>query len=131
MSEPKMKPGSAGESPEGLFLAALDADSAKVQQCSECGKKFFQPRTHCPHCSSERYTWVPLTMAGSLHSFTNLPAKRESAAYNVVLVDMDDGFRMMSCCPGLELGMQSIGMRVSGWIDHDSVPPRIVFGATT
>lgn len=118
----------SGESPEARFLAELDTGSAKVQQCSSCGKKFFQPRTHCPHCSSEHYSWVPLTMAGVLHSFTNLPAQRERAVYNVVLVDMEDGFRMMSTCPGMGLDMHSIGMQLRGRVDHDSVPPRIVFG---
>lgn len=131
MSEAKTKPGYSGESPEGQFFAALETGSAKVQQCSACGQRFFQPRTHCPHCRSEHYTWVPLSMTGVLHSFTNLPAQRERPTYNVVLVDMDDGFRMMSCCPGLELDMQSIGMPLRGRIDHHSEPPRIVFGTTS
>lgn len=129
MSEATTRPALAGESPEARFLAELETGAAKVQQCTACGRKFFQPRTHCPHCRSAHHDWVPLALAGVLHAFTHLPAQRERPAYNVVLVDMDDGFRMMSSCPGMELDMQSIGMRLRGRIDQDCVPPRIVFGA--
>jgi uncharacterized OB-fold protein len=117
------------ESPEQRFLAELATGTAKVQQCAECGQKFFQPRTHCPHCRSPRYSWAPLSMTGVLHSYTNLPAQKDRAAYNVVLVDMADGFRMMSTCPGMELDMSAIGQQLVAQIDLGCTPARIVFGA--
>ena len=128
MSEPSTATATP-ESPEQRFLAELATGTAKVQQCADCEQKFFQPRTHCPHCHSARYNWVPLTMNGVLHSYTNLPAQKDRAAYNVVLVDMADGFRMMSTCPGMELDMNAIGQPLTARIDLGCTPARLVFGA--
>lgn len=128
MSETLSKTTTSVLSPEAQFLSALNTGVAKVQQCLDCENRFFQPRTHCPKCRSSRYAWVPMTMSGTLHSYTNLPTQGDRRAYNVVLIDMDDGFRMMSNCPGAELDMSSIGQKFNARIDLESAPARIVFG---
>jgi hypothetical protein len=64
---------------------------------------------------------------GRIYSFSNIPGRQDSPAYNVVLVDMNDGFRVMSACPGMELDASCIGMDVVASVDMEAVPPRLIF----
>ncbi|SPA22597.1 conserved hypothetical protein [Cupriavidus taiwanensis] len=115
------------ESPELAFFAALRSGTPKVQCCRQCGKRFFIPRTHCPACRSTDYQWVPMTTAGTLYSYSEIPPQGANPGRNVVLVDMADGFRMMSTVPGAGPGALRVGMRVAARIDAGTEPPRIVF----
>ncbi|SOY63003.1 Zn-ribbon domain-containing OB-fold protein [Cupriavidus taiwanensis] len=115
------------ESPEQAFFAALRAGTPKVQCCQGCGKRFFAPRTHCPVCRSSQYAWVSMTTAGTLYSYSEIPPQGGNPGRNVVLVDMADGFRMMSTVPGAGPGALAIGMRLTALVDAGTEPPRIVF----
>lgn len=64
---------------------------------------------------------------GVIYSYSHIPAIGEREAYNVVLVDLDDGFRMMSTCVGLLAGELQIGMRVVAGVEQDCSPARIIF----
>ncbi len=115
------------ESPELAFFAALRSGTPKVQCCQRCGKRFFIPRTHCPVCRSTDYQWVPMTTAGTLYSYSEIPPQGASPGRNVVLVDMADGFRMMSTVPAAGPGELAIGMGLIARVDASTEPPRIVF----
>ncbi len=115
------------ESPEHAFLQALRQGTPKVQCCGACGKRFFFPRTHCPGCRSADYSWVPMGPAGTVYSYSEIPAHGDRPGRNVVLVDMEDGFRMMSTCPATGPGELRIGMAVRARVDDRAEPPRIVF----
>lgn len=115
------------ESPEARFLQELATGVPKVQECQACGLHFFQPRTHCPSCKGAVYQWVVMDLLGTIYSYSTIPAKGEQPSYNVVLVDMDEGFRMMSTCPGMQLQADCIGARVQASVDTDSQPARLVF----
>lgn len=117
----------AHESPEARFLAELASGTAKVQSCQGCGRRFFQPRIQCPHCRSEDYCWEAMGLGGTVYSYSTVHAAANGAPYNVVLVDMDDGFRMMSTVPGITLDAGWIGARVQARVDTDTQPPRLVF----
>ncbi|MFJ4293156.1 Zn-ribbon domain-containing OB-fold protein [Cupriavidus sp. NPDC089707] len=114
-------------SPEHSFLAALRQGSPLIQCCDHCGNRFYFPRTHCPHCRCADYTWVPMGCTGTLYSYSEIPANRDQAARNVILVDLDDGFRMMSTCPACGPGELEIGMQLRARVDDSTEPPRIVF----
>ncbi|TDF64509.1 Zn-ribbon domain-containing OB-fold protein [Cupriavidus sp. L7L] len=127
MNNAAARHGAQPESPEKAFLDALRGGTAKVQQCDGCGHRFFFPRTHCPHCRSDRYTWVAMGSAGTIYSYSEIPAQGERPGRNVILVDMEDGFRMMSTCPACGPGALRIGMPVRAAVDSTTEPPRIVF----
>lgn len=115
-------------SPELSFLAALRQGSPMIQCCDRCGNRFYFPRTHCPHCRCADYTWVPMGCNGTLYSYSEIPARGDGPGRNVILVDMEDGFRMMSTCPERGPGELEIGMQLRARVDDSSEPPRIVFG---
>ncbi|GMG93427.1 OB-fold domain-containing protein [Cupriavidus metallidurans] len=118
-------------SPEQVFFAALRQGTPMIQCCETCRKRFFFPRTHCPTCDAEHYAWVPMTRTGTLYSFSEIPGYGESAGRNVVLIDMDDGFRMMSTVPGAAPGALAIGMRLRAIVDPSTEPPRLVLEETS
>jgi len=118
----------AQESPEARFLQELATGEPKVQCCQGCGRRFYYPRIQCPHCRSVDYQWVPMSRGGTVYSYSTLFGAQGSELYNVVLVDMDDGFRLMSTCPGASMDMGWIGARVQARADLDAQPPRLVFG---
>ena len=78
------------------------------QQCRACDERLFPPRTVCPACMSEELHLVASQGRGLVHSFTTMyvpghPAFADDVPYTVVLVDLDEGVRMLAdlvdCAP--------------------------------
>jgi uncharacterized OB-fold protein len=71
------------------------------QRCQRCRRGIFPPRAHCPHCWHTTLEWCTSAGAGELASRTVVhrpghPAFRPDSPYTLVLVDLDEGFRMLS-----------------------------------
>ncbi|MCW5260550.1 Zn-ribbon domain-containing OB-fold protein [Verminephrobacter eiseniae] len=124
MSEPSA-------SPEARFHAALAQGRFEVQWCKACARAFFFPRTHCPHCHGADHEWRPSTGVGTLYSHSEIPASSKTPGRNVILVDMDDGFRMMSTLLDACAADLQIGLRVQASIDRLEDKPRVVFRRMT
>ena len=87
-----------------------------IQRCLDCGTYRFYPRAHCIRCLSDRAEWIRSMGRGTIYSYTVVRQNRDprwvaDVPYNVVLVDMEEGVRLMSTvvdCPPeqLEVGMQ-------------------------
>lgn len=112
-------------SPEAVFLQALATGQLKVQRCCECRRVIFFPRTHCHQCGSDTYVWESMNPGGVLYSYSDIPQTANFPARNVVLVDMDDEFRMMSTVLQARPGELVMGMRLRARADSESA--RIVF----
>ncbi|ASC65822.1 DNA-binding protein [Achromobacter denitrificans] len=110
-------------SPEAYFAETLRAGRLEVQVCRSCGRAFFFPRTHCTHCRSQEYAWRPMRAGATLYSYSEIPATPQAPARNVILADMDEGFRMMSTLLGPEA--PRIGMRLTARPDPQRA--RVVF----
>ncbi len=81
------------------------------------GRPVFRPRV------GDGLQWRVSAGRGTVHAVT-VAHPREGEAYNIVLVDLDEGFRMMSTVVGG--GPVVIGARVQvAWRDDD--PPVPVF----
>ena len=84
-------------------------DGTREQQlllphCSDCGTVFWYPRATCPSCLSEAIDWKPSAGTGSVHAVSVMA--RGDDPYAVVLVDLDDGVRLMSntTTPDVQVG---------------------------
>jgi uncharacterized OB-fold protein len=75
------------------------------------GRALFYPRVTAPAGYSGELRWVTSQGLGTVYAATVVAPKRE-AAYNVVLVDMDEGFRLMSRVESIPADEVRIGMRV-------------------
>ena len=78
----------------------------------------------CPACGSRRLLAERSAGLGAVYSTTTLH-EREGER-NIALVDLDEGFRMMSTVVGVAPGDVRIGMRVRAATDAEQ---RIVFHA--
>lgn len=72
----------------------------RIQRCLQCRRHVFYPRAVCPYCMGS-LEWVDAAGTGTIHSYTvvhRAPAEEYLAEvpYAVVLVDLEEGVRMMS-----------------------------------
>ncbi len=72
--------------------------------------------------------WIPPSGNGVIYSVTIVRA-REGDDYTVVLVDLDEGPRLMSRVVDISVSEVHIGMRVSARIDTMDGAPLLVFVA--
>lgn len=97
-------------SPRTIFDEGLAAGELRYQWCAACDAPVFYPRTLCPGCGGRELGWRTSAGSGSVYSTTTV-AQRDTTGYNVALVDLDEGFRMMSTVLG-EPAEVRIGDRV-------------------
>lgn len=103
--------------PEKQYLDKLAAGRFEIQKCAACAKHVFYPRVLCPHCGSGPLGWVTPSGRGTVYSTTVVRRKSaDGGDYNVCLVDLAEGPRMMSRVAGLAPEQVKIGMPVSARI---------------
>jgi uncharacterized OB-fold protein len=91
------------------------------QRCGACSSPIHPPRPMCPVCGSRDLGWEESAGVGTVYSTSDVHTREET--YNVSLVDLDEGIRVMST---VEVGVE-IGARVRGSVDDDG---RLVFAVT-
>jgi uncharacterized OB-fold protein len=103
--------------PEKQYLDKLAAGRFEIQRCAACAKHVFYPRVLCPHCGSERLEWVSPSGRGTVYSTTVVRRKpADGGDYNIVLVDLAEGPRMLSRVAGIGPAEVTIGMAVKARI---------------
>lgn len=90
----------------------------------------FYPRVIEPRTGATDLEWVPASGTGTVYSVTVIRKRTLEESYNVVLVDLDEGPRMMSRVDGMPFEQIKIGMRVQARIVHESDQPLVVFVST-
>jgi uncharacterized OB-fold protein len=116
----------AGEAPGEIYERYLESDTLGFQRCSACGEAIFYPRVVCPVCGGTDLEWEVSSGRGIVYATTAV-YRREADPYNVVLVDLEEGFRMMSRVEGVPAESVEIGMRVVLRVDHEGDEPVPVF----
>lgn len=85
-------------------------DSLLFQQCGACQHTFYFHRSFCPACGDASPTTLPSKGRGTVHAGTLVQRApgdefRAIVPYRIVLVDMDEGFRVMGHAdPSLAIG---------------------------
>lgn len=103
--------------PEKRYLDALKEGRFEIQKCAACARHVFYPRVLCPHCGADRLDWVAPSSRGAVYSTTVVRRKpADGGDYNVCLVDLDEGVRMMSRVVGIPPAEVHIGMSVKARI---------------
>lgn len=98
------------------------------QVCLDDDSAVFYPRVVSPGSGSRNLAWCVSGGCGTVYAATTVVVKDEPP-YNVALVDLDEGFRMMSRIEGIAPEQVAIGMRVRVDFrsDTDAQPPYPVF----
>ena len=103
--------------PEKRYLEALAAGRFEIQKCVACGKHVFYPRVACPHCGAGELGWVTPSGRGTVYSTSVVRRKpADGGDYNVCLVDLAEGVRMMSRVVSVLPEAVKIGMAVKARI---------------
>jgi uncharacterized protein len=89
------------------FWRHCSSGELRFQRCADCRAWRHLPRLACAECGSDRWTWELSTGRGRIHSWTitHQPLLRdfpEPVPYAVVVVEMDEGVRMVSGLRDLE-----------------------------
>lgn len=83
------------------FWEATRKHRLVMQRCTACRHLVWYPRHVCPRCGGFSLEWEQLSGQGivyavSIHHRPAHPAFAERVPYSVVLVDLDEGARIMS-----------------------------------
>jgi uncharacterized OB-fold protein len=97
------------KSPLGTFIEHIKKGEL-AYQVSDDGRAVFYPRTVAPGTGGN-LQWRVSKGLGTVYSTTVVFYKGE-APLNVALIDMDEGFRLMSRVEDIEAMKVKIGMRV-------------------
>jgi uncharacterized OB-fold protein len=108
--------------PDVVFKRRLADGALPYQKCGACAANVFPPRVLCPTCGSPEVGWETSAGSGSVYSVTTV-YRRNEEPYNVSLVDLDEGFRMMTSVRGLPPDDVTIGMRVRLDVALDGAEP--------
>jgi uncharacterized OB-fold protein len=99
----------AKASPNGVYMDYCQKDQLAFQR-SPSGKAIFYPRI-VEAKTGEGLRWELSQGLGTVYS-TTVIYSRDEKPYNVALIDIDEGYRMMSRVEGVEPEHVRIGMRV-------------------
>lgn len=117
--------------PDRVYREALEAGRFQIQHCKDCGRHVFYPRLLCNHCGATALEWVVASGRATVYSSTVVRRKLDAGGdINIVLVDLEEGVRMMSRVEGVPPEQVRIGMAVTVRIVTDAGQPLVVFVAT-
>lgn len=105
------------------FWQAARENKLLIQRCRACGEHVFYPRSICPHCHRLELDWVEVSGRGRIYSYTVArrpagPAFVEAVPYVLVLVDLEEGPRMLSNLQVGDVDSVRIGQRVQAGFEQ-------------
>lgn len=114
--------------PLKVFEDALARGEFTIQQCKDCGRHVFYPRQLCNHCGSSDLKWVAPSGRGTVYS-TSVVRRRpdKGGDYNIALIDLEEGPRMLSRVVDVDPVEVAIGMPVSAHVGLIDEQPAVVF----
>ena len=99
----------------GFFDAARDGKLV-LQSCPRDGV-FYYPRSRCPKCWKDDWSWQPLSGRGTVHAFTidrigHDQAQAARVPFAIGLVDLEEGARVVGNVVGCEVDDVRVGLEV-------------------
>jgi len=113
--------------PEQEYFAHLAQGRFMLQRSRASGRCFFYPRVAAPVTGDRDLEWVPASGRGTVYATTIVRPKPPQAPYNVVLVDLEEGVRVMSRVEGIAPEAVAIGMPVQARIGTQDGKPILLF----
>ncbi len=104
------------QSPLATWRAHLRAGELAFQVDESSGSPVFYPRVVGPGTGST-LRWQVSQGLGTVYATTAI-SSRDQGTYNVALVDMDEGFRLMSRVESIPAEQVRIGQRVRVRVHH-------------
>jgi len=89
-----------------------------LQFCRSCDRLFYYARRNCPHCGGGDLQWRAARGSGTVWSYTHVEVSfygsqwESQIPYTSLLVDLDEGVRMLSRLVGAGRADVEIGARL-------------------
>jgi uncharacterized protein len=115
------------KNPDQEFRDHLANGRFCLQQCESTGQFVWYPRVAAPGTGARDLRWVEMSGRGRVYSTTTVRERPPAPSYNVALVDLDEGIRMMSRVEGMPTESVRIGLRVQAKITVQDGQPLLVF----
>lgn len=114
--------------PEAVFRAHLRAGRLRIQFCCSCDKGVHYPRVLCPYCGATNLEFREIRREGTVYSTTvEHRFASDPGLFNLALIDMDAGVRILSQVEGCAPESVHIGQRVKAVIGQREDLPIILF----
>ncbi|MBD0416736.1 Zn-ribbon domain-containing OB-fold protein [Oryzicola mucosus] len=117
--------------PDQDFEAFLAEGRFMIQRSRSSGNHVFYPRVAEPRTGSRDLEWVEASGDGVVYAVTVVHKRPPEKDYNVVLVDLAEGPRMMSRVDGIAPDAVKIGMPVKAGIVTEDGRSFVVFTPVT
>lgn len=117
-----------GPGPDATYRQNLAEGKFRIQYSPAADKYVFYPRILCPHTGSPDLEWRDVSGKGTVYSTSVIRRRPESGGnYNIAIVALEEGARMMSRVEGLDPTEVKIGMAVKARIVTEDNLPIVVF----
>jgi uncharacterized OB-fold protein len=113
--------------PDRQHQAYLEEGRFMIQRDRASGAHVFYPRVLAPGSGSTDLEWVEACGRGVVYSTTVVRARPPAEPYNVALIDLEEGVRLMSRVEGLAAEAVAIGMRVRARIGRENDKAILLF----
>jgi len=113
--------------PEKEYLQFLARGEFRIQRSRSSGRHVFYPRVAAPGGGETDLEWVAPSGRGTVHAVTVINQKPPAEPYNVVLVDLEEGPRLLSRVDGIAPQQVRIGMAVQATVIEEGGKPLLVF----
>jgi uncharacterized OB-fold protein len=100
----------------------------RFQRCSKCGQWRHTPRPMCGECHSLQWSWERVSGKGKVYTWTVTfqplyKQFKDDVPYAGVIVELDEGPRMVSWVTGIDPMQLKLNLPVEVWFDD--VTPEI------
>ena len=117
-----------GPGPERRYLDYIAEGKFMIQRSKSTGAYVHYPRTLNPGTGEADLEWVEASGEGTVYATTvNRQRPERGGDYNIALIDLKEGPRMMSKVVGIEPSDVKIGMKVHAKIDKIGETDAVVF----
>lgn len=114
--------------PDAEYRNHLAEGRLALQRFLKSGRLVFYPRLLCPETGDGAYEWVDVSGRGRVYASSVIRPRPEAGApYNVALIDLDEGPRMMSRVEEIAPEDVAIGMAVEAFIGRQDDRPILLF----
>ena len=114
--------------PQQEYFAHLTEGRFMMQRSRDSGEYVFFPRVAAPRTGALDLEWVEVSGRGTVYATTVMRVRPPAEPYNVCLVQLEEGPRMMSRVEGIAPQDVRVGMAVRARIAcDDDGQPLVVF----
>ena len=121
--EAHVKPLPSPDADTQTYWRGLKDGKLLLQHCLDCGHVQFYQQAICRECNGEHLEHRAASGLGFVYSFSVVhrapgPAFKEDTPYAVLLVELNEGPRMISSLVGADTEVLDFGMRVKLVCEH-------------